>query len=109
MKVNQFELSIADWLWEVWNNNPDTFSVPFKEGNWVDVKELDIDNGGCCVVVKATDDFALVYKNNGQVPYENELTAPLDDSFFNEDGDWDDEEIWNYLNKFATLVEIYKL
>jgi len=107
MVVNRFELSIADWLWEVWNDDPNAFSVPFKEGAWEEVEKLDDD--GCCVVVKVTDDFALVYRNNGQVPYENELTAPLDDSFFNEDGDWDDEEIWNYLNKFATLVEIYKL
>jgi hypothetical protein len=107
MFINQLELSIADWLWEIWNDDPNAFSVPFKEGAWEEVEKLDDD--GCCVVVKATNDFALVYRNNGQVPYENELTAPLDDSFFNEDGDWDDEEIWNYLNKFATLVEIYKL
>jgi hypothetical protein len=107
MFQNQLELSIADWLWEVWNNDHCAFPVPFKEGNWEEVEKLD--DNGCCVVVKATDDFALIFKNNGQVPYKNELTAPLDDSFFNEDGDWDDEEIWNYLNKFATLLEIMKI
>jgi hypothetical protein len=104
---NRFELSIADWLWEIWNENPSTFSVPFKEGNWEEIKELDDD--GCCVVVKATDDFALIFKNNGQVPSEDELTAPLDDSFFNDDGEWDDEAVWNRLNQFATLVEIYRV
>jgi hypothetical protein len=109
MFKNQLELSIADWLWEVWNNNPDAFSVPFKEGNWEDVKKIDIDNGGCCVVVKATDDFALVYRNNGQVPSEEELTEPLPDDYFTDDGDWDDEAVWNKLNQFATLVEIYRI
>jgi len=107
MAVNQLELSIADWLWDIWNDNPSAFSVPFKEGAWEEVEKLDDD--GCCVVVKATDDFALVYKNNGAVPSEEELTSPLSDDYFTDDGEWDDEMVWNRLNQFATLVEIYKL
>jgi len=107
MVVNRFELSISDWLWEVWNENPDTFTVPFKEGNWEEIKELDDD--GLHVVVKATDEFALVYKNNGQVPSEEELTDPLSDDYFTDDGEWDDEAVWNKLNQFAILVEIYRI
>ena len=107
MFKNQLELSIADWLWEVWNDDTSAFPVPFKEGDWEEVEKLD--DNGCCVVVKASDDFALIYRNNGQVPSQEELTAPLDDSFFNDDGDWDDEAVWNKLNQFATLVEIYRI
>jgi len=106
MFQNQLELSIADWLWEVWNNNPDVFTVPFKEGDWKEVEKLD--DNGCCVVVKA-DDFALVYRNNGQVPSEEELTSPLSDDYFTDDGEWDDEMVWGKLNQFATLVEIYRI
>ena len=107
MFKSQFELSIADWLWEVWNDNTNAFPVPFKEGNWEEIRKLDIDNGGEFVVVK-TKSFVLVYKNNGTVPSRSELEAPLPDNYFT-DGEWDDEEIWNYLNKFATLLEIYKI
>jgi len=108
MKVNQFELSIVDWLWEIWNDDPSAFSVPFKEGNLEEVTKIDIDNGGCCVVVKV-DDFALVYKNNGAVSSEEELTAPLSDDYFTDDGEWNDEAVWNKLNQFATLLEIYRI
>jgi hypothetical protein len=107
MKINRFELSIADWLWEIWNDDPSTFSVPFKEGNWEEIKNLDGDS--LHVVVKSTNEFALVYKNNGQVPSEEEITEPLSDDYFTNDGDWDNEMIWNKLNQFATLLEVYKI
>jgi hypothetical protein len=106
MVVNRFELSIADWLWEVWNDDPSAFSVPFKEGNWEEIKDLDDD--GLHVVVK-TGSWALVYRNNGQVPSKEEITSPLPNDYFTGDGDWDDEMILNKLNQFATLVEIYRI
>jgi hypothetical protein len=81
--------------------------VPFKEGNWEEIKDLDGD--GLHVIVKSTNEFALVYKNNGQVPSEEEITEPLSDDYFTNDGDWDNEMIWNKLNQFATLLEVYKI
>jgi hypothetical protein len=108
MFKNQLELSIADWLWDVWNGNHDAFTVPFKEGDWQEIRKLDIDNEGEFVVVK-TKSFALVYKNNGAVPSRSGLEAPLPDDYFTDDGDWDDEAVWNKLNQFATLVEIYRI
>jgi len=107
MFINRFELSIADWLWEIWNDDPSAFPVPFKEGDWEEIRKLD-DNESEFVVVK-TKNFVLVYRNNGAVPSEEELTSPLSDDYFTNDGEWDDEMVWGKLNQFATLVEIYRI
>jgi len=104
--VNKYGLSISDWLWEVWNKDLDGFPISFKDGEWEEIKELDDD--GLHVVVK-TGSWALVYRNNGQVPSTEEITSPLPNDYFTGDGDWDDEMIFNKLNQFATLVEIYRI
>jgi hypothetical protein len=114
MAINKYDLSIFEWLWDVYTENDEMvdnetindLSDFFAHWDWKEVKELDVKNGGNYVVIRV-ESFALVYRNNGQVPSKEELITPLDDSFFNEDGTWNSDEVWSYLNKSAKLVNVY--
>jgi hypothetical protein len=109
-------LSIIDWLWEIWSGNrsfgPWNFIVPFVGGTIEDIEKEKI-NGN--VVVKAADDFALVFRSKEKIPTEKDITTPLSmDYFFMDTGGWDDNAIWGFLNAGGTcqshnLIKIIKI
>jgi len=107
-KINIDDLSVVDWLWDWYQSDPE-----FPEMSRAEIDALDIDNGGEFVVVyvgRSEDPaFALIYKNNGQVPYPEELLLPLEDDYFMEDGEWDDEAILQMLDQFATLTSVARV
>jgi hypothetical protein len=104
-EINTHNYSAVDAVRILWQLDYN-FPVPFIVSSTREVKKL-LDCS-CCKLVNVKS-FVFVYENYRKVPTERDLLAPLPDDIFFEENDFDEEELFEYLNKDAHLIMIFKL
>jgi hypothetical protein len=90
----------SDWLHE----KADTF----RKISIFDLDDLNFHFGGKFAVTEIFG-CGLIYKRDGMGPSTEDFLEPLDEECFNADGSFNDEQVMNYLSKYATLLSIKKI